>query len=93
MTHLLGAEGVLHKVSDYRLKKAIRSMSLFMPRKYGHWQDGDYPSLHLVYGGGLVKQVSNLIALRKIHFDFSYSLLVDLAGILGLLRRLHILHK
>ena len=91
-TYIGGAEGVLHQVAEHYLKVGHHVYVLFyMPKKYGHWEQLENSRLHLYYGGAQ-KLFSNITSLRKIHFDYSYSSLVDLTGILGILKRLHILH-
>ena len=88
-----GAENVLHQISDFYIKKGHEVYVLFcLPRKYGHWENENYSNLHLLYGGGIGMMLSKILSLRKVKFDYSYSSLVDLTGILGILRRLHILH-
>lgn len=92
-TYIGGAEGVLHQISEHYLKNGHQVYVLFyMSKKYGHWEQTENNGLHLYYGGGPRKLFSNITSLRKIHFDYSYSSLVDLTGILGILKRLHILH-
>lgn len=88
-----GAEGVLHQLSEYCLSRGDQVYVLFyMPKKYGHWEQPENSRLHIYYGGGAKKLFLNIKALRKIHFDYSYSSLVDLTGIIGIFKRLHILH-
>lgn len=92
-TYTGGAEGVLHQVSEHYLKGGHQVYVLFyMPKKYGHWEQPENSRLHLYYGGGAIKLLLNIKALRKTYFDYSYSSLVDLTGILGILKRLHIIH-
>ena len=92
-TYTGGAEGVLHQVADYYLKKGNEVYVLFyMAKKYGHWEDANNPQLHLLYGGGFGKLASNILELRKVKFDYSYSSLVDLTGMLGLFRRMHLVY-
>lgn len=92
-TYTGGAEGVLHQVTEHYLKGGHQVYVLFfMPKKYGHWEQPEISRLHLYYGGGLKKLFSNIKTLRKIYFDYSYSSLVDLTGIIGILKRLYILH-
>ena len=92
-TYTGGAECVLHQVADYYLKKGNEVYVLFyMAKKYGHWEDVNKPQLHLLYGGGLGNLVSNILELRKVKFDYSYSSLVDLTGMLGFFRRMHLVH-
>lgn len=92
-TYTGGAEGVLHQVSDYYLKKGNEVFVLFyMPKTYGNWENANNPNLHLLYGGGLRKLVSNVLSLRDINFDYSFSSLVDLTGLLGIFRRLRLIH-
>lgn len=92
-TYIGGAESVLHLLTDSYLKKGNQVYVLFFrPKKYGHWEKSGNPNIHLYYGGGLSTFISNIKKIRSIHFDYSYSSLVDLTGMLGILRRLRILH-
>ncbi len=92
-TFVGGAESVLHQISDYYMRRGHEVYVLFFfPKKYGHWETVIYLNLHLLYGGGVGESLSNILTLRKVKFDYSYSSLVDLTGILGILRKLHILH-
>ena len=92
-TYTGGAEGILHQVSEHYIKDGHQIYVLFyLPKAYGHWEKPQCRNLHLLYGGGFRKLISNIKSLRKIEFDYSYSSLVDLTGLLGTLRRFHILH-
>lgn len=91
-TFVGGAEGVLHQVSNHYLQQGHQVYVWFIyPKAYGQWEDAGTPNLHLLYGGGIKRLLSNINKLRKIHFDYSFSSLVDLTGILGILRRLRVI--
>jgi len=91
-TFIGGAESVLHQVSEFYVKRGHQVYVLFfLPRKYGHWEKDKSDNLHLLYGGGFVRLIKNFHSLKRITFDYSYSSLVDLTGILGIVRRLKII--
>lgn len=92
-TYTGGAEGVLYQVSQYYLKRGHQVYVLFLKAKgFGHWEEKETPNLHLIYGGGICKTIYNINRIRKIHFAISYSSLVTLTGILGILRTFNLLH-
>jgi len=89
-----GATGIMRQVAEHYIGKGDCVYALFLTsRKHGHWDDlCDCENLRLFYGGGISIFVQNLIELRKIRFDYSYTSTVRYTGIVGLLKRCKILH-
>lgn len=88
-----GAENVLRQVGEYYLKNNHEVYVLFLRKsKYLHWEILQNSRLHCFYGGSIKKFYKNICHLSHLQFDYSFSSLVDFTGILGLLKRLNILH-
>ncbi len=86
-----GAASILKQVAEYHLKNGADVYMLFLKRKkYGHWENTGYSNLHLYYGGGLYKFVSNLRKISAVKYDYSYNSVVKFTGFVGLLKRLKI---
>lgn len=88
-----GAASILKQIAEYHLDKGADVYMLFLKRKqYGHWENTGYSNLHLYYGGGLHKFISNLRKIRAVKYDYSYNSVVKFTGFVGLLKRLRVLH-
>lgn len=91
-TFVGGAENVLKQIANHYALRGDNVYVLFLrEKKYGHWEICGEEKLHLYYGRGIIGLFSNLYKLHQIKFSYSFSSLVDLTGILGIIKRLHIL--
>lgn len=87
-----GAQNVLHQIGEFYLEKGYNVHVLFLFKKSdGLFGEQVNNRLKLYHGGSLLKFIVNILVLRKMVFDFSYTSLVSFTGILGFLRRLHII--
>lgn len=93
-----GAEEIMRLIAMYYIDKGDEVHLFFLlEKRFGHWEEVKerFPNLHLHYskGGGkwgIFSIVNNIWKEKKITFDYAYSSIVECTGILGILRRLHI---
>ena len=87
-----GTQNILRQIGEYYLDRNYKVYVLFLfSRKQGQWSNICNENLKLYYGGSFFKLIVNIIQLYRTKFDISYSSLVHFTGLLGLLKRLHIL--
>ena len=95
-----GAEEVLRIIATHYLDKRDEVYIFFLlEKKEGFWEKikANRNNLHLYYskGGGkfgIFSILRNFISVRKIKFKYVYSSIVECTGLLGILRRVGIVH-
>lgn len=99
MTHG-GAEEIIRLVAMHFIEQGDDvHMFFLLEKRYGHWEEvkAKYPNLHLYYssGGGkwgIFSVLRNFRSVRHITFDYSFSSIATNNGLVGLLKRLGIVH-
>lgn len=88
-----GASSILRQILEYYLSHNSTVHIVFLKdKKYGHLDDLACKNLKLYYGGGLIKFYNNIKSIHNITFDYSFNSVVKFTGLVGLLKRLGILH-
>ncbi len=88
-----GAASILRQIIEYYIShNSIVHIVFLKEKKYGHFDEIACDNLKLYYGGDIIKFLSNIKSLRNITFDYSFNSVVNFTALVGILKRLGILH-
>jgi len=88
-----GAATILRQVIEYYISQGSFVHIVFLKEKtHGHFDDIVCDNLKLYFGGSLAKTIHNFSVVHRINFDYSYNSVVKFTGLVGVLKRLGILH-
>lgn len=88
-----GAASILRQIIEYYLSHNSTVHIVFLKeKKYGYFDEIACDNLMLYYGGDIIKFLSNIKSLRNIIFDYSFNSVVNFTALVGILKRLGVLH-